>query len=107
MWSRHEWRGSEGGLGPPSELESGGLGPESSGGLLSYQGDSCGAGRDGQASLHGVLGLAQGVQRVPLADSQVGNDLVKLAVEWREGRGSPGSGWSIVSGGMNGKRIVM
>jgi hypothetical protein len=56
------------------------------GGLLGHQGDSGSTGLDGQAGLDGALGRVQVVQRVPVPDGQVGNDVAELAVERGECR---------------------
>lgn len=55
-------------------------------GLLGHQGDGGGACPDRQAWLDGILGGAQVVQRVPVADGQVRYDLVVLALKRRKVR---------------------
>jgi hypothetical protein len=78
--------GRQCGHGPLSEGKGGGPGPVPSGGPLSHQGDGGGAGPDGQVDLDRVLGGAKVVDGMSVADRQVGNDILELALERRERR---------------------
>jgi hypothetical protein len=63
------------------QVEGGGPGPPARGGLLSHQGDGGRVGVDRQVRLDGLLGIAQVVHGMSVADGQVGDDVVELALE--------------------------
>jgi hypothetical protein len=55
-----------------------------SGGSLSHQGDGGSAAMDRQPGLDEILGIAQFAHGMPVADRQVGNDILEYALEGRE-----------------------